>query len=312
MHQNHLDSKTLVCGDDLPHKKWYKHLSYLFRFRLQKGSKCMLVSMCYLHWQTKKTVLKVSLERNKTDSKGETHLKPHPALWFHLWVKQPLPVCLFCCVFPSKHCHESLPSFSSSSLPFPSLPSSSFFPNRPLLLDLHVAHLLSSCQNLLRPRQRDKGKDAGVFPWQARPARRPAEKGSLTVPGESSTSSLPLCPPARNKDHAAGQKQRSALFLLGFLNTLPFPPRPSPLLLVLLGSVCKQIQAHVIRYLHHSSTFTAPSFLFYPSHPDRALSWLLTSPSHNHPAAAAFAQTRWQIEVGERHWYDINKVYFIA
>lgn len=122
MHQNHWNSKTLVCSDDLPHKKWYKHLSYLFRFRLYKGSECMLVSMCYLHWQTKKTVLDVSLERNKTDSKGETHLKSHPALWFHLWVKQPLPVCLFCCVSPSKHCHESVTPFCSSSRFFPSLP----------------------------------------------------------------------------------------------------------------------------------------------------------------------------------------------
>lgn len=176
---------------------------------------------------------------------------------------QAAPACLFVLSrLPFKTLSRVPPFLFLFFSSLPSLPSSSFFPPRPLLLDLHVAHLLSSCQNLLRPRQRDKGKDAGVFPWQARPARRPAEKGSLTVPVESSTSSLPLCPPARNKDHAAGQKQRSALFLSGFLNTLPFPPRPSPLLLVLLGSVCKQIQAHVIRYLHHSSTFTAPSFLF--------------------------------------------------
>lgn len=81
----------------------------------------MLVSTCYLHWRTKKTVLEVSLERNKSDSKGGTHLKSHSALWFHLWVKQPLPVCLFCCVSPSKHCHESPPPLLFPLLLFSSL-----------------------------------------------------------------------------------------------------------------------------------------------------------------------------------------------
>lgn len=124
---------------------------------------------------------------------GETHLKSHPALWSHLWSSSP---CLFVCF-----CHESPPpSLLPLRLFSPSLPVFSLF--CPLLLDVHVAFLLSGCGQF----NETKGRTRVGFP-AARPARR---AGSLSVPVESCVSSLPLPSCSEQKTHRE-DKARSAL-----------------------------------------------------------------------------------------------------
>lgn len=133
---------------------------------------------------------------------GETHLKSHPALWSHLWSSSP---CLFVCfaASPLQNTVTSLP------LP-PSLPSSSSSPFSlpffsllcPLLLDVHVAFLLSGCGQF----NETKGRTRVGFP-AARPARR---AGSLSVPVENCVSSLPLPSCSEQRTHRE-DKARSAL-----------------------------------------------------------------------------------------------------
>lgn len=157
--------------------------------------------------------------------------------------------------------------FKTLSRVFPYLPPS--LPS--LLLPPFLLSPLSSARGCprrvpplrLRPIQRDKGEDAGGFPGSA----------SSQAGGEPQCSrgKLRLIPsPAfllRTKNTRGRQSALCSLppcFLPALL------PRLSSPLLVLQGSVCKQIPAHVIRCLHHSSTFTAPSFLpslFLPPRP---------------------------------------------
>lgn len=147
----------------------------------------MLVSMCYLHWQTKKTVLEVSLERNQTDSKERT-LKPIQHCGSTSGSSSP---CLFVCfvAFPLQNI------VTSPSLPFPlllffsrlfppSLPSFFFFLSS--LSSAFGSPRRSPPSQLREPAAAEATRQRG-----ARPARRPAEKGSLTVPIKSSASSFP-------------------------------------------------------------------------------------------------------------------------
>lgn len=121
--------------------------------------------------------------------------------------------------------------------------------------------------------------------WMGSPAAQPANQaarqaGSLSgVPVEGSSSSLPL-PSCSEHTAQGGIKHRKTMRLMliqiqallsspVFSSLIHSPPLfflVSPLSTSRLQlSVCKQIPAHVIRCLHHSSAFTAPSFLLPPS-----------------------------------------------
>lgn len=142
--------------------------------------------------------------------------------------------------------------------------------------------------------------------WTGSPGSTASQAGRqpLSVPVESSNSSLPpaSCCEHRIRGGMSTQEDNAAnvnsdlgsllsacgFFFFLFSHSLSFLVS-LPHVLCLKVSVCKQIPAHVICCLHHSSAFTAPSFLppsqlacvpsFYPSgfsfHP-------LSPPPHPH------------------------------